>query len=222
MTNELANKKPPFVVKQHKVGLAAKKQEARALDPTAPVSINPAEMPDRIGIVFDDSGSMAGSAISDAHAGIEEFLRSCKPQTTAIAVYPMNAPAYRLNNNLPNTAMLVKTIRATGGTPALDTLKRMINCENLTRAIMFSDGGYSDYIFEGVVAICKEKSIPVDTVFIGPDDSAQMQRLSEATGGIYLHFDGTKSNFRTAFKYLSPGFRAMLMDKSFADKIQGK
>jgi hypothetical protein len=231
MSNEIV-KKPSFAVKTP-VGLAARRAAVNAMEPArAATAINPMEMEHRVGIVFDDSGSMAGgwsgatAPIDNAHAGVEEFLRSCKPQTTAVAVYPMNAAKLKLSSDLPSLAMLVKKIKATGGTPALSTLSQMITAEKLTRAILFSDGEYYGYEFDIVVAQCRAAKIPVDTVFIGDASEVKaiedMQKLAEATGGIFLHFDPSKSNFRTAFKYLSPGYRAMLADKSFADKIQGK
>ena len=102
----------------------------------------------------------------------------------------------------------------------------MLRGNKLTRAIVFSDGSPDSSYTDNVVATCRENKIPVDTVFIGnANDTIAlnfMKKLAEDTGGIFMHFDPAKSNFRTAFKYLSPGFRAMLADKSFADKLQGK
>ncbi len=226
MSDELMKKPEPFKLRQP-VGLAAKKKAAAALDPArAAFNIPPAEMPERIGIVFDDSGSMSHGypkdPIDDAHAGCEEFLRSCKPGQTAVTVYPMNADALHLSTDLPALAVLIDMIPATGGTPALETLEKMLDNEKITRAIMFSDGGYSDYSYGRIVAKCKAKKIPVDTVFIGNQDSIQMQRLAEATGGYYLHFRPGLSSFRESFKYLAPAYRTMLADKSFVDKITGK
>ena len=74
MSDELMKKPEGFKIKQP-VGLAAKKKAAAALDPNRIwTTVPPAEMPERIGIVFDDSGSMAGYSantgpIADAHAG---------------------------------------------------------------------------------------------------------------------------------------------------------
>ena len=48
-----------------------------------------------------------------------------------------------------------------------------------------------------------------------------MQRLAEATGGIYLVFDSNKGvNFAQAFKYLSPTKRLMLMNAEFKAKLE--
>ena len=215
MSNEIEPVKQPFKFGP-KVGLAARKAQAATTEP----ELNPGDMPERLGIVFDDSISMAGQAMRDAHAGCEEFLRSCNPKTTAVAVYPMNANAIQLRTNLAMLAQLVNGITATGGTPMFETLGRIIT-EQLTRVILFSDGEPSDkYSKEEVLNRFVEKKLPIDTVYIGDGDSAVMREIAEQTGGVYIKLDSNKSNFRTAFKYLSPGFRAMLSDKSFVSRLE--
>lgn len=206
------------------VGLAAKKKAVTsAITNNTTPTLPPAQMPDRIGIVMDDSGSMAGKAIKDAHEGIEEFLRNCKPTTTAVCVYPMNEQPLHLCTTLPQLAQLVKNISATGGTPLLETLHKMITNEQLTRAIVFSDGYPNTTNMDEEVKLCTEKRIPVDTVFIGEEDSYAitfMKELATRTGGVFLHFIPGKSSFATAFKYLTPGFRALLMDEETRKKVE--
>jgi hypothetical protein len=200
-------------------GLAARK--AAALEQSGePEVISPTQMEYRIGIVFDDSGSM-GRTIADAHEGCEEFLRSCEKDKTAVAVYPMNAEKLLLCSNLPAVAIMVKQIRASGNTPLIATAARMLKENNLTRAIVFSDGMPDTR--SGYGSLLKYK-IPIDTVYIadGACENEFLRQLAADTGGIYLHFQRGLSNFRTAFKYLSPGLRYMLADKSFTDKIQGR
>lgn len=231
MSDELMKKEDapkPFKLGVNSNGLAARKKaaaESKALtnNPNEP-TLPPAKMPDRIGIVMDDSGSMSGQPMKDAHEGIEQFLKNCKPTTTAVAVYPMNAAELKLCTTLPALAQLVKNIHASGGTPALETLRMMLSKESLTRAIMFTDGGYSNYSFNETVRECKDKNVPVDTVFIGPEIDfraiEQLKQLAEMTGGVFMHFIPGKSNFATAFKYLSPGFRGLLMDEETRKKVE--
>lgn len=225
MSNELGPVKAPFRVGAAKTGLAARKEAEKAagiIPAERPVEINPTELPHRIGIVFDDSGSMDEvNKINDAHAGVEEFLRSCEAGTTAVAVYPMCSEHYPLTSNLPALAILVNKIRATGRTPLRQTLLKMKRENNLTRMIVFSDGSPNDPNLDG---FDKEFGI-VDTVFISNQSSYSaprdyMQQLAERTGGIFLEFQAGKANFKTAFKYLSPGLRYMLADKSFVEQIQ--
>jgi hypothetical protein len=232
MSNEIVKSGgQPFKVGIKKVGLAAKIEQAAKNNPDRiEITTPPNEMQNRIGIVFDDSGSMVGTSIKDAHKGCEEFLRSCDPKTTAIACYPMNTKnsnengnlEIKLSVNLMMISTLINKYRALGGTPLYETTKKIMENEPINRAIVFSDGqpNYGDVTENDVVTIALEKKIPIDTVYIGYSDNETLQKLAERTGGIYLHFDSNKSNFRTAFKYLSPGYRAMLADKSFVDKLQ--
>lgn len=228
-----ARKDAPASFKVKAVGLAAKKQAlaAKRAAEGVPTEIEPSKAEHKVGIIFDDSASMSGTKINDAHAGTEEFLRSCNPSTTAIAIYPMNPEDG--HSNVPLTtkmyaaAITVKTWEATGSTPLFHTLDEMMKSESLTRGIIFSDGSpnYDDErLMDAVLTKAVEKKLPVDTVFIGHDYDTHaieiMKTIAERTGGIFLKFDPNKSNFRTAFKYLSPGYRAMLMDKSFVEKLQ--
>lgn len=235
-----ARKDSPFRVKA--VGLQARKQalaNKQQLDGTAPaiIEIDPAKATHRIGILFDDSASMGGQKIADAHVGTEEFLRSCNPKDTAVAVYPMNegnryygAAGHKkipLTNKMYTACVTIKTFDAIGSTPMFQTLQTMLANESLTRGIIFSDGepnSDDEKLMDSAIAQAIEKKIPIDTVFIGAEWDTKaieiMKTIAERTGGIFLIFDPNKANFRTAFKYLSPGFRAMLADKSFAEKLQ--
>lgn len=206
-------------------GLAARKA---ALEATGAVDVSVREksaneMKHRIGIVFDNSGSMYGKQLEDAKAGIEEFLRSCTKDQTAVAVAPLHGEALLLSKHLPAVAVMCKAIEAAGGTPLVQTAKKMLNTNRLTRAIIFSDGAPNDYDFKPLLV-----DIPIDTVYIPEagyiSESAEkfLRDIAEATGGIYLRFESGKSNFRTAFKYLSPGLRYMLADKSFVQKLEGR
>jgi hypothetical protein len=77
---------------------------------------------------------------------------------------------------------------------------------------------------ESSIASALERKVPVDTVYIGSKDDEKpvsvMKEIAERTGGVFLIFEPGKANFRTAFKYLSPGYRAMLADKSFVAKVE--
>jgi hypothetical protein len=222
MSNELVKPSAPFRPGQKLSGLAARKA-AQAV--SEPVEKSPAELEHRIGIVFDDSGSMEShNKIQDAHAGVEEFLRSCGADNTAVAIYPMCSASKSLTSNLPALAIITKSIQATGGsTPLLETLRKMKAENNLTRMIVFSDGIPDSTVLGN---INKDFGI-VDTVLISSPSSYErseakdfMQSLATATSGIFLEFKAGSSNFKNSFKYLSPGLRYMLADKSFVDKIQ--
>ena len=222
--NDLIKKPATFRVGAKPLsGLAARKQAA-ALATNEPIEIPAHEMEHRIGIVFDDSGSMGSAQIADAKAGVEEFLRSCEKDKTAVAIYPMNMEGIPLCSNLPAVAVYAQGISATGGTPLVRTANNMLNQNKLTRAIIFSDGSPTgDRDIEKLIA----HGVPIDCVYIPDmyvDAHAEqfMQELARNTDGIYLRFERGKSNFRAAFKYLSPGLRYMLADKSFVSKLEGR
>jgi hypothetical protein len=240
MSNELTKKdeKKPFRPGSQPIGLAARKAAAaKSMEQyrQEEITIPPAEMQERIGIVMDDSGSMAGEAIKDAHKGIEEFLRNCRRGKTAVAVYPMNAAPLALTSELPALAQLVNGIRATGGTPAVETLGRLVDDVPITRAIMFSDGSFSmsnwflDELEYGsycqqVKKKCNDKELVVDTVYIGPSaedhGALNLKKIADDTGGIFMHFVPGKCSFASSFKYLSSGLRMLLADKSFKEKVE--
>lgn len=227
MSNEITKSgSGVFIPGKKLTGLAARKAAIAEQTGEAPV-INPATMKHRIGIVFDDSGSMGHEQNQDAIAGVEEFLRSCVPNETAVAIQPLNAEPLRLNSNLPAVAIYTKGIRSTGGTPMIRQTNELLSRNSLTRAIVFSDGAPTDNHNENLYAKLLTYSIPIDTVYIPDsyiDESCErfMKKLAADTDGIYLRFERGKSNFRTAFKYLSPGLRHMLADKSFVAKLEGR
>jgi uncharacterized protein YegL len=225
MSNELGPVKAPFRVGFKPTGLAAKIAAAKAapqVEPERPKEPGPQDAEHRIGIVFDDSGSMFGKKLDDAKAGVEEFLRSCEKDKTAVCIYPMDGEKLPLTLNLPALGILVKKLEINSSTPLRATLERMKKENALTRMIVFSDGIPDNDNLEG---INKDFGI-VDTVFIssysyaGSKARTYMKTLAELTGGIFLEFKAGSSNFRTAFKYLSPGLRYMLADKSFVEQIQ--
>jgi Mg-chelatase subunit ChlD len=194
--------------------------------------ITPAVAKSRIRIVFDDSGSMAGQKLQDAQIGVEEFLRACKLNETAVAVHPMNGKALDLTADLPKLAMSTHGIEADGGTPMFQTLTQAQYAgPKATRFILFSDGAPTDSGKEGCIGTAILAKTPIDTVLIwdggaGVERSSQyvlLKEIADKTGGIFLVFDRTKVNFQDAFKYLSPGLRLSLSDGQFrADLQNGK
>lgn len=204
----------------------------------------PKAVADKIGIIFDDSGSMGGgkdSKIEDAQQGTIEFLKNCTINRVAAAVYPMNKERIALETDLPKIAALIPHIQATGGTPMFETWQKVIDEHQelkFTRLIIFSDGSPTDggldwnhnrpdTTMAAKITWAQEQHVPVDTVFITQTgwtihdrEYKTLKVIADLTGGIFLVFDRDKVNFRQAFKYLSPGLRYMLSDKSFIDKLE--
>ena len=77
---------------------------------------------ERVEIIFDNSGSMAGQAITDAKEGVTEFMKACTPNQTAIRVVPVdsqgdNALQVYLRSSRSCDASLSRVFDASGGTP---------------------------------------------------------------------------------------------------------
>jgi Mg-chelatase subunit ChlD len=219
-----------IVPKTHKSLLQQKLEQAK----NNPVnSIDPTKAEHRIGIVFDDSGSMCGEPIRKAKEAVAGFLKTCNPSNTAITVYPLNASPKPLTNNWGLVNLFTASLKDSGGTPLYGTVMQCINNEPVTRMVVFSDGepdyyerDTADISNEPVkrkegqcIDLCTEKKIKVDTVYIGHGENLFLKRLAERTGGIYIHFTDM-SVFAKNMKYLAPTFYAMLADPSVKDQVE--
>lgn len=175
---------------------------------------NPA-VKDKIRIGFDDSGSMIGQTIKDAQDGCIEFMKNCEVNKAAVAIHPFCVDSIPLDTNLPKLAALIPMIGATGGTPMFETLEQMQEASpKATRYILFTDGQPNNITSkESCIKRAIEEKTPIDTVLIGHKNSPEatlMKEIADRTGGIFLVFERGKANFKSAFKYLSPGLRLQL------------
>lgn len=199
-------------------GVHAKLAQAKELNN----NLDPKQATNRIGIVFDDSGSMAGDALAQAKKAVSAYLRSCNPTRDAVAVYPMTNKPKTLVNNWMLIDMFVNGIFELGSTPLYATLRQAVLNEPINHAIVFSDGipDLSDRNHsEDVINLCKEKKIKVDTCYIGSGESPELKMLAEKTGGIYLNFDNPNV-FAQNMKYLAPTYRAMLANPEVKARIE--
>lgn len=243
MPNELEKKSElATLFTPKKWGVAAQREQAKKLLD----ELNPAEMPTKLAIVFDDSRSMAThnekgdkTKIEDAKAGIRNFSTQCNPRDTALAVYPLNVDAKPLTCNFDLLNLMVASIGATGGTPLYGKTSEMLNsADNYTRGILFSDGEptdgsgyYSRFeeedqshkdIKEEMIALAIAKKIPLDTVFIGASGTKGydlMEEIANRTGGIFIHFKDS-SSLSANLKYLAPALRGVLMNAELKAKIE--
>lgn len=160
--------------------------------------IDPSSVKERIRILGDDSGSM-DSQFKNATRGIEEFLRNCIPNQTAVAVHWLNNSSSnfteeeqsepydttKLTTNLPRLSRAVKeTLANSGGTPLFTVLKGLFDFEpKLSRAVLFTDGQPTDFNIDFycskqkewlpsadiIIEIAVRMHIPIDCVFFGED-----------------------------------------------------
>lgn len=220
------------IFKQKKVGMAARLETAQE---TAQKPINPDDFANRLGIVFDDSSSMGGTAIELAHQAVETFIKNCNSNDTCLAVYPLNAKPQILSNDFAQIGLYTMALVASGGTPLYTRLTEILSKEKMTRAIAFSDGGPTDgktnYNFfddtgtkadhESVIKAYVAAKIPIDTVFIGDDEHGEeiMKDLANRTGGTYLHFTKPE-DMAKGLKYLAPRYRALLANAELKARVE--
>lgn len=191
------------------------------------------ELPNRLVLMLDKSGSMADvvtqkgeSKIELLKQAVENFVNRCSPSDTAIAVrsFPAGVTVELTNVNIFVTSA-VKSCEAGGGTPMRQCLVDNAVL-NVTRAIIVSDGDATDWNrwedFDNreesnntysVLKTYIDKKIPIDCVHIGDSSGgeARLRKIAELTGGLYIKFTDI-SAFSTAFGYLAPSYRAMLTD----------
>jgi hypothetical protein len=205
-----------------KIGMAAKIANAEKAGVDLEKVKNVNDCINRLGLIFDDSGSMSITPLQQAKDAVDTFLKNCNPADTAIAVYPLCFIKRPLICNFAAVMISVLALKATGSTPLYTTLKELIDKENITRAIAFSDGGPTDdypEIRDNCINLYITKKIPVDTIYIGSNDNVCLKELSDKTGGIYLKFTDMAS-LKAGLKYLTPAFRAMLMSGDNKEKLE--
>jgi hypothetical protein len=212
--------------------------------------INPADCPERNRIVFDDSGSMGSYIEDAKKGVVEFLKNCTPNQTAVAIHSMNSTEMKLQSDLIQLALDIQTKHFNSGGTPFFNTMKIALEAKpTLTRLVAFTDGsptdrlqaeedesairGYyqRDYWHDSADIIIKiakntvaDKTIPIDTVFFGSlgnvEEIKLLKYLSEATGGIFLHFDPARINFRTAFKYLAPCYRAMLTDGSFRAAVE--
>jgi Mg-chelatase subunit ChlD len=214
-----------------------KEKEAQALTrrqelkKNQPTYLAVEDVPEHIRIIFDDSSSMYGQSIEDAKAGTIEFMRYCQLNQVAVEINFLNEHSnytIPLSTNLPSVANEVKKVYSRGNTPLIQVWDKILKSDSLNkskknRIIMFTDGEanyYSPEQKEFCIQACIEEKITCDTVYITnspinkefPAPAYELlKEIADRTGGIFLVFDRNKVNFSTAFKYLTPGKRLLLV-----------
>ena len=225
--------KMPIPGQGFKKGIAANREQANSVIE----KLDPNTVPNRIGLVFDDSGSMAGQQIEDAKIGVKNFTQASNYQDTSIALYPLNKDKKPLTVDYDILNLFVLGLTAGNGTPLYTKLVDMIDNEKITRAVVFSDGSPTDSKLLGsaeswdskpkdfaVSCITKytDKEVPIDTIFIGQEHDSgykEMQEIARLTNGVFVHFTDT-NKLAQNLKYLAPRYRALLTSADLKEKIQ--
>lgn len=214
------NNLPSIMKPIRSTGLASKRKQIEE----QMKSVDPLTCENRLGLIFDDSGSMSGEKLSNAKTAVQSFTDNCNRLDTSIALYPMNGTKRPLTIDYLALNLMVMGIRDQdlGGTPLWFTLKDLCDLD-ITRGVIFSDGSPTDdsYADRGIQAPI-DKKLPIDTVFLGRKEDRGykvMQDIAEKTGGIFIHFEDGSSLAKN-LKYLSPNLRPMLMNAELKAKIE--
>jgi uncharacterized protein YegL len=193
---------------------------ARLRNPIQVAASDPLTRPNRLALMLDVSGSMAGAKIVSLRDACVSFVQNCNFGDTALALEPFGDD-YPSQNRLPLTVVqplaltTVMMLQSHGSTPMARAMDYVLNTYSVTRAVLVSDGQPdSEYAAFDSAAQYKEAGIPVDCVHIsdGPGSTsgeACLQRIAELTGGMFIKFTDIQS-FTKSFKYLTPAFYGQL------------
>jgi|ERR1700687_1426979 len=201
-------------------------------------NIDPKTVPNRLGLVIDDSGSMGSDGMENAHKAVQGFTASCNMKDTSIAVFPLNKESKHLVCDYDLVNLYVSSLQATGGTPIYTVLEKLITDEAITRAVLFSDGSPTDStvleqeksawsskpveLAQKVIKLYQAQEIPIDTIYIGMEGSTgfnEMKKIAELTNGTFINFKDSNS-LASGLKYLSPKYRALLANPEIKERIQ--
>jgi Mg-chelatase subunit ChlD len=204
-------------------------------------AIDPNTMPNRLCLMLDVSGSMSTEEHSNDSGtskqriellkdAVQNFVSRCNFVNTAIAMktFPSHDEAPKLTANGSYVVAMSMSLTAGGGTPLRQCIEFSLNEVPMTRGIVVSDGGATDWsgTFDGLddenesspdklLTKYKELGIPIDCVHIslGEDGEDLLKKIARETGGIFIKFTDV-SAFSKAFGYLTPSYRAMLTSGS--------
>ena len=212
-----------------KIGIPALHQRLKAPEVTAD---DPASRSNRIALMLDASGSMAGHDGSDKtkidclRDAMQSFITSCNMRDTALAIESFgDQHRSRLAPTcfaplLMTTAM---SIDAEGSTPLHEAMDYVLMTYSVTRGVVVSDGNAD---LPSLALDCAgrfaEAGIPLDCVHIGTSDYGAdlLKQIAERTGGKFIKFTDINA-FASNFKYLTPAFYAQLTSGSVSAAALG-
>ena len=201
------------LTRKHSVSLPA--LHSRLRNPKVAAENDPNTKANRIALLLDVSGSMAGSKEQSLRDAVASFVTNCNMGDTALALEPFGDGGQNrlaLTCFQPILLTTVMSLRATGGTPMADAMQYALSNYSMTRAVLVSDGQPDS---EAAAYACadhyKEAGVPCDCVHIGNDTGGEacLRRIAETTGGTFIKFTDIAS-FARSFKYLTPAFYAQL------------
>lgn len=213
-----------------KIGLPGLHNRARQAEARTAAKPSPAQMPNRIGLMVDCSGSMG---VVDVIAGdskpkvelmqmaYDAFVGAVNFDDTALACthFPSSRKDLALTNIYALAYIHSASFSASGGTPMAEAMDKTLEYP-ISRAIIISDGEAYGCIREA--ERYKAAEIPIDCVHIGSSGQGEelLSNIARITGGIYLKFTSTEA-FVKAFEYLTPAKRHLMLNGSVTARELG-
>lgn len=179
------------------------------------------ELPNKIVLALDCSGSMAGESIQILRDASDAFVSECLDGSTAVGMqsFPRGTEVPLLDDEL-SLKLQIYTLKASGETPMYEALTKLPENYKMTRVVLISDGAPTDWQEGETLEELKDSrvlrhyiqnKIPIDCVHADRSSYGEeiLKNIAEATGGIFVKFDNMK-NLTKGLKYLSPKRRLML------------
>jgi len=164
---------------------------------------------------------MNGDKINQLRIAGESFIHNCNMEDTSVGLVTFGLEPEEIRRPLSNDSTLllseILSLVADGGTPMGEAMKYTLENIPITRGVLVSDGRPTDnpQCWKEVAHMYAEATIPIDCVHVGDSENGVdvMKSIAEITGGIYMKFKDV-GNFASAFKFLTPGSRALLTSGS--------
>jgi Mg-chelatase subunit ChlD len=226
MTNKPNNPSPPshLITQTNGTTTLSRKNvvslpglHSRLRNPVQRTEGDPQTRPNRLALVLDVSGSMAGDKIASLRDACASFVNACNFGDTSLAVEPFG-DTYPSANRLgltvfqPLALTTVMSLQSHGSTPMARALDFVLNSYSITRAVLVSDGqpDHEQSVYDSAEQY-KQAELPIDTVHIGDEVSGEqvLQRVAEITGGQFIKFTDINA-FARSFKYLTPAYYGQL------------
>ena len=159
---------------------------------------------DRVLLLVDTSGSMAGDRLREARMAIRDIVTALDPSIP----FGIGTFADEARIEVPPTtdrqAVLdaARTLRAGGDTALRDAIAQGLDVEGLTRIVVVSDGAdtASSSSTSRVLAAIDAQRIPIDVIAVDPSPREQraLETFAEASGGSVIAAPETFARSLTA------------------------
>jgi Mg-chelatase subunit ChlD len=184
--------------------------------------VDPKQLPNRIAIIADFSGSMGSpdnykdnpkAKLDLLKEGIQNFALQSDTSNTALAVESFPAGfRIEMTNDTQEVYMRMMSINTLGDTPMGEGLRNTMEYHSPTRCMLVSDGEQTDgdECFKEAEKY-RQREVVVDCFHIGSSKRGEdtLKRIAEITGGMYFKFTDVQS-FSDNLIHLLPGQREVL------------